>query len=189
VTGSAVRIAVTGTPGTGKSTATDRLEGGVGAGAGAGADAGADANINVIHLNDVIKNDPTLWTDRDATRDTLTADLAAVSAHLGEWTGVLDSHLAHHFAVDRVVVLRCHPASITTRLDARGESPASIEENAEAEALDVILTEAVTNHGRENVYEFDTTDRDPAAVAEFIRAVIADEATPRAGTVDFTGYL
>ena len=167
------RVAVTGTPGTGKSTATARL---------------AD-EYDVIHLNDLIKGDDELWTERDADRDTLVADLDAVRERLGDWSGVLDSHLAHRFDIDRVVVLRCHPETIEARLRDRGESAATATENAESEALDVILSEAVEEHGVENVYEIDATDRDPAAVADAIRAAIEGEREPSAGTVDFIDYL
>ena len=167
------RVAVTGTPGTGKSTATDLL---------------AD-EYDVIHLNDRIKGNDDLWTERDDERDTLVADLDAVADHLGDWTGVLDSHLAHHFEVDRVVVLRCHPETVERRLRERGESAATAAENAESEALDVILSEAVAAHGMENVYEVDTTDRDPEAVADAVRDAIAGAVEPSAGTVAFTDYL
>lgn len=175
VAGDAVpaRVAVTGTPGTGKSTATALL---------------AD-EYNVIHLNDCIKNDDDLWTERDADRDTLVADLDAVRERLGDWTGVLDSHLAHRFDVDRAVVLRCRPESVESRLRGRGESDATATENAESEALDVILSEAVSEYGAENVYEIDTTDRDPAAVADAIRAAIEGDREPSAGTVDFIDYI
>jgi adenylate kinase len=185
-----IRVAVTGTPGTGKSTATELLEG----------------EYDVIHLNEVIKGDDALWTERDAERDTLVADLDAVRDRLGDWSGVLDSHLAHRFDVDRVVVLRCHPETIEARLRERGESDATAgenaepdepsralarkaRENAESEALDVILSEAVEEHGVENVYEIDTTDRDPEAVADEIRAAIEGEREPSAGTVDFIDYI
>ncbi|MES3162469.1 MAG: adenylate kinase family protein [Halorubrum sp.] len=167
------RIAVTGTPGTGKTTATKRLE----------------DEYDVIHLNDRIKANDDLWTERDADRDTLVADLDAVAAHLGDWSGVLDSHLAHHLAVDRVIVLRCRPDVIADRLRDRGESPETATENAESEALDVLLSEAVSNHGLERVYEIDTTGRDPDAVADEIRAAIDGDREPSAGTVDFTDYV
>ncbi|MFC5277736.1 adenylate kinase family protein [Halorubrum rubrum] len=167
------RVAVTGTPGTGKSTATDLL---------------AD-EYDVIHLNERIKGNDDLWTERDAERDTLVADLDAVAEHLGDWTGVLDSHLAHHFEVDRVVVLRCRPETVEERLRGRGEPAATAAENAESEALDVILSEAVAAHGAENVYEVDTTDRKPEAVADAVRAAIEGRIEPSAGAVDFTDYL
>ena len=167
------RIAVTGTPGTGKSTVTALL---------------AD-EYDVIHLNDRITGNDDLWTDHDAERDTLVADLDAVADHLGNWSGILDSHLAHHFDVDRVIVLRCDPDHVEQRLLDRGESSATATENAESEALDVVLSEAVSTHGMKNVYEIDTTDREPPAVADAIRSAIEGDREPSAGTVDFTDYL
>ena len=173
MTGSAPdRVAVTGTPGTGKSTTTALLEG-----------------YDVIHLNDRIKEHESLWTERDPERDTLVADLDAVAEHLGDWTGVLDSHLAHRLDVDRVVVLRCRPETIEKRLLDRGESAATAAENAESEALDVILSEAVSIHGAETVYEVDTTDLPREAVAEAVREAIEGAVEPSAGTVDFTDYV
>ncbi|GAA0721445.1 adenylate kinase [Halorubrum trapanicum] len=171
--GRADRVAVTGTPGTGKSTATALLE----------------DEYDVIHLNDRIKSDDDLWTERDADRDTLVADLDAVREELGDWSGVLDSHLSHRFDVDRVVVLRCHPEKIESRLRERGESDATAAENAESEALDVILSEAVAEHGAEHVYEVDATDSDPEEVAEAIRTAIDGEREPSAGTVNFIDYI
>ena len=172
-TASGGRIAVTGTPGTGKSTATDLLE----------------DEYDVIHLNERIKSDDELWTERDADRDTLVADLDAIADSLGDWSGVLDSHLAHRFDVDRVVVLRCRPDAIEERLRDRGEPAATVVENSESEALDVILSEAVAEHGAENVYEIDTTELDPEAVAAAIRDAIEGDREPSAGTVDFMEYL
>ena len=188
--GSADRVAVTGTPGTGKTTATTLLEG----------------EYEVIHLNDRITGNDDLWTERDADRDTLVADLDAVREDLGDWAGVLDSHLAHRFDVDRVVVLRCRPETVEARLRERGEPDAAAaekgepdeppqaparkaRENAESEALDVILSEAVAEHGAENVYEIDAIDLDPEAVADAIRAAVEGEREPSAGTVDFIEYL
>jgi len=175
-----VRVAVTGTPGTGKTTAVEALE----------ADhAFADRDLDVVHLNDLIREEE-LWTDRDAERDSLVADLDAVGERLADRENLLvESHLAHHLTVDRVVVLRCHPEELAHRLVERGESEAKASENAESEALDVILSEAVDAVGVENVYEIDATERDPDAVADEILAVLAGERHPSAGEVNFLDYL
>ncbi|WP_135828356.1 adenylate kinase family protein [Halorussus halobius] len=175
-----MRVAVTGTPGTGKTTAVEALE----------ADpAFADRDLDVVHLNDLIR-DEELWTDRDAERDSLVADLDAVGERLaGRDDLLVESHLAHHLDVDRVVVLRCHPEELERRLRDRGESEAKATENAESEALDVVLSAAVSEHGIENVYEIDATECDPEAVAAEILAVLAGERDPSAGEVDFVEYL
>lgn len=168
------RIAVTGTPGTGKTTATKPLE--------------SVREIDVYHLNELIR-DHGLFADRDEERDSLVADIEAIAAFLGEWNGVVESHLAHLLAVDRVVVLRCRPDVLERRLLDRGVDPESAAENAESEALDLLLSEAVNRHGTDAVYEIDTTDRSPEEVTAAIEAVIDGNRSPAAGTVDFTEYL
>ncbi|WP_226006571.1 adenylate kinase family protein [Natrinema salinisoli] len=183
-----MRVAVTGTPGTGKTTATDYFETHSTAADGT-VDDEPTPDLEVIHLNRVLE-DEELYTEVDADRESKVADLEALSDWLAGRDDVLiESHLAHHFDADRVVVLRCHPATLEERLLERGETVAKARENAESEALDVILSEAVEEHGLESVYEVDTTDRDPEAVADELEAVAAGERDPSAGEVDFVGYL
>lgn len=168
-----MRVAVTGTPGTGKTTATELVE----------------TDLDVIHLNEVIEREG-FTRGIDEERDSTIADLEALTAWFGDREDVLvESHLAHHLPVDRVVVLRCHPETVERRLRDRGESADSAAENAESEALDVVLVEAVSEHDVESIYEIETTDRTPAAVAGEIEAVIAGEREPSAGTVSYIEYL
>ncbi|MCD2202662.1 adenylate kinase family protein [Halobacterium sp. KA-6] len=168
-----MRVAVTGTPGTGKTTATEHL----------------DTDLDIVHLNDVIQEEG-LYTEVDEARDSKVADLDAVRDWLeGREDVLVESHLSHLLDADRVVVLRCAPGELERRLIERGEPAEKAQENAESEALDVILSEAVRDHGKPNVYEIDTTGRDPEAVADDIEAVLAGERDPSAGEVDFTEYL
>jgi len=166
-----VRVAVTGTPGTGKTTATECVE----------------TDLPVVHLNDLIREED-LYESVDEERDSLVADLDAVENRLPE-DALVESHLAHRLDADRVVVLRCRPDVIEARLRERDEPAATVEENAESEALDVILAEAVDRHGPERVYEIETTDRSPDEVAAEITAAIEGDREPSAGTVDYTEYL
>lgn len=168
-----MRVAVTGTPGTGKTTAVERME----------------TDLDVVHLNDIIR-DEQLYREVDEERDSLVADLDAVTEWLDDRDDVLvESHLAHHVPADRIVVLRCHPAELERRLRERGEPQEKARENAESEALDVILSEAVATHGADAIYEIDTTELDPDDVADAIEAVIAGERPPSAGDVSFIDYL
>jgi adenylate kinase len=166
-----VRVAVTGTPGTGKTTAVDRVE----------------TDLPVVHLNDLVREEG-LHEGSDPDRDSLYADLAAVAERVPA-DALVESHLAHRLDADRVIVLRCHPEELARRLRERGEPASAVEENAESEALDVVLAEAVERHGPDRVYEVETTDRDPDAVARAIEAVLAGERDPAAGTVDYTDWL
>lgn len=168
-----MRVAVTGTPGTGKTTATERL----------------DSDFDVVHLNEVIR-DHGFTTGEDAERGSAIADFEAVAAYLdGRDDVVFESHLAHNFDADRVVVLRCAPNVLERRLLERGEGEASARENAESEALDVVLTEAMQRHEATDVYEIDCTELEPDEVAAEIDAVVDGERTPGAGTVSFIDYL
>ena len=142
----------------------------------------------MIHLNDLIR-EAGLWSERDEGRGSLVADLDAVREAVGDWSGVAESHLAHHLDADRVVVLRCRPDTLERRLRERGADEAKATENAESEALDVILSEAVERHGLDSAYEVDTTDRTPADGAADIEAVVTGDRHPSAGDVELTDYL
>jgi adenylate kinase len=168
-----MRVAVTGTPGVGKTTATE----------------GLSTDLDVLHLNDLVR-EAGLTEGTDEARGSLVVDLEAVSARLeGREDLLVESHVAHHLDVDRAIVLRCRPDVLERRLLDRGEGEAKAAENAEAEALDVILSETVERQGVDSTYEIDTTDRSVEAVRSDVEAVLAGERDASAGTVDFTGYL
>jgi adenylate kinase len=168
-----MRVGLTGTPGTGKTTVAELVE----------------TDLAVVHLNRLIEQEG-LTTGVDADRGSWIADLDAVRERLDDADDVLiESHLVHWFDVDRVVVLRCAPDDLERRLVERGEPADKAAENAEAEALDLVLAEAVAEHGEDAVYEIDTTDRTPEAVARDVEAVIAGRREPAVGTVSFIDYL
>ncbi len=168
-----MRAVLTGTPGTGKTTVAGRLE----------------TDLAVVDLNRLVEAEG-LTSGVDAGRGSWIADLEAVREHLADRDDVLfESHLAHRLPADRVVVLRCHPEALERRLRGRGEPPAKAAENAEAEALDVILAEAVDRHGEDRVHEVDTTDRPPDAVAREVEAALAGEREPAVGRVSYVDYL
>ncbi len=180
-------VALSGTPGTGKTTISNLVADRLG--------------IDVVHLNDAIR-EAGLFSERDVERDSLVADLDAVEAWLDDYRAsalpgdsdgdaglLVESHLAHLLDADRVVVLRCHPEALKPRLRDRGEPEASVAENAESEALDQILAAAVDRHGGDAVWEIDTTDRAPEAVADDVAAAVEGSVDPRTGVVDFIEYL
>jgi len=73
----------------------------------------------------------------------------------GEGLVFLSSHFSHLIDVDVVIVLRCSPKVLTSRLKGRGWGDRKIRDNVEAEAIDLITVEAMERCRR--VYEVDTT--------------------------------
>jgi len=169
-----VRLALTGVPGTGKTTIADALAGRAGA--------------RIVRLNDLAR-DAGLLTERDETRGSFVVDMdaltEALNAHLGHVSGIVlvEGHFAHEMDVDRVVLLRCDPRVLVERLRARGWPETKVRENVEAEALDV-LAQDVLDTGLPAV-ELDVT---ALSVDEAARAVLAiAEAGPQALKGDAVG--
>jgi len=97
---------------------------------------------------------------------------------------VVDGHLSHFLPADLVVVLRAHPRLIGERLKERGYSREKVGENVEAELVDVILVEALEEN--ENVIEVDTTGKTPEEVVDEILELIEKGVKKRVGLVDWS---
>jgi len=161
-----MQIALTGTPGTGKTTIAGLLP------------------YRVIDINALVKGGMNFGID--PVRGCLEADMDALAKHLArqdcDETQILEGHFAHHF-VDWSIVLRLSPAALKSRLEARGYSAEKIRENLEAEALDVILVEAVQFCHR--VDEIDTTGKSILEVAELVARIIQGRLQLPAGQVNW----
>ena len=169
-----MQVALTGTPGVGKTTVAAALR--------------ARGGVQVHELETtMVAARHTSGTDDG--RGTVIADLSSLRGWAMGRRGVIVSHLAHRLEPDRAIVLRCHPEELGDRLTDVGRSSASVAENCEAEALDLILAEAVATLGSAGVAEVDTTGRPPEAVTDDVERLVTDTWTPSAGTVDFSEVL
>jgi len=151
-----VIVAITGTPGTGKSSACEVL---------------AKRGYVIVDLDEVARREG-LIVGRDEKRGTDEVDVDALREGLRVPAKVafLKSHYSHQMDVNLAVVLRCRPSVLRTRLEARGWPPEKVRENVEAEAIDVILQEAV---GRlPFVFEVDTTTATAEETAEAILRIL-----------------
>ncbi|HOJ96574.1 MAG TPA: adenylate kinase family protein [Methanospirillum sp.] len=160
-------IALTGTPGTGKTLVAQELQ---------------KRGIPVTYASDTI-GPYRLGTDPE--RDTDIIDEERWAEEFSPVEGIIEGHLTHLLPADRVIILRCRPDVLKERLTRRGYPEKKIKENVEAEILDVCLAEAFDIHGEEKLYEIDTTNADIPDCAEQIEAVIRGTAKPVVGIVDW----
>jgi adenylate kinase len=155
--------ALTGTPGTGKSTVLRRL-------------APHALGVELAGLARAAGAAPAPSTQP------LDIDLTTLSrfvrAHPPEFPTVVAGHLSHLLPVRRVIVLRCHPLRLRRRLRrSRPSLPADeLAENVEAEALDLVAAEA--RRDRRSIVEVDTTNRSPVEVADRVLRIVGRPDTP-----------
>jgi adenylate kinase len=164
-------VAITGTPGTGKSTVARQIAG----------------PLRVVELSTLAR---TVGAAEGRGRN-VQVDLRRL-ARIVEEERTLDAydvivgHLSHLLPVSEAIVLRCHPAELLRRLRrARRGSAAERQENVVCEATDLVLAEALAT-GRP-VYEVDTTGRTSASVVAVVRRRIRTGGPARWGTVDWLG--
>ena len=162
-------VAVTGTPGTGKSSVCDVL---------------ARHGYHVVDLDAAAKELGLTETDEEGT---ILVDVEALAEklHVGTKVAFLKGHYAHRMYANEIVVLRCHPRELWARLEARGWPVAKVRENVEAEAIDVILQEAVACGPP--VHEVDTTATSPErAAAEVLDILRGQVAGHEPGRIDWS---
>ena len=64
------------------------------------------------------------------------------------------------------------------RLSGKGWKEEKINENIEAETLDIILCETIELHSEKNVFEIDTTDKSVDSVASSIMEIMKNNFKP-----------
>lgn len=82
----------------------------------------------------------------------------------------VEGHFAHDLGVDLVILLRLDPRELYARLSARGWSEAKIRENVEAEALDVLAGDVID--AGKPAAEIDATGQTVEALAERVLAIV-----------------
>ncbi len=163
-------LAITGTPGVGKTTVADVLSG---------------RGYRVAHLNDIAKHYGCLH-EEDGD---LVVDLETLADRFDEGdfgVNFIEGHLSHHVA-RRCVVLRCNPAELMRRMKCRGWEEEKIMENLEAEIIDFVLVEAL--EVCDEVHEVDTTERTPEEVANIVERIYRGEEAHPPGKIDWISEL
>ena len=143
-----VRCALTGTPGTGKTTISKLL------------------NTKIVHLSDYYeassegKTNSGEWLiDLDKMNNLVKKLELDEVFYEGHTSHTLDN-------LDMVILLRCDPSILKDRLASRNYSEEKINENLEAEALNIIYDEALENITADKIFQLDTTKQTPQGSAK-----------------------
>ena len=173
-------IALTGTPGTGKTSVTKFLE---------------ENGYNIIDLNK-LSSEKGFILEKDTKRDTYIINLKKLDEYIfknykSNHIFIIDSHLSHLLkSVDKVIILRCHPKILRERLKNKKWKEEKNKENIEAEILDIILCETIEIHPKENIFEINTTKMTTDNVGEAIIEIIDNNFTQlknyKIGSIDWS---
>ncbi len=162
--------ALTGVPGSGKSSVADELE---------------SRGYDVVRFEDLLAG---AVSGYDEEADSRIVDVEKIK--LKSKPDIVVGHLAHELGVDAIIVLRADPSIIEKRLRARGYSEKKVKENAEAEAIDVITIESL-ERGKA-VYEVDTSGMSIREVADQVEEIMKggeDKRKYAPGKIDFSSYI
>jgi len=140
-----MRIAISGTPCTGKTEVSKLLS--------------KKLNYQLISINEFAEElDAFVGYDKKMESRILDLDKLKKEMKKNKGDFILEGHTSHLFPMDLVIVLRCNPEILKKRLEKRyPNNKLKVQENLEVEILGVITSEAVANNKK--VYEIDTSNK------------------------------
>jgi len=178
-----LRLVLTGTPGTGKTTAAKAIAAATGA--------------RLIDANAIVKR-KALWFNKarheaDLTRlkRALLQEIKASTASASPRGFVAEGHLLCEFALpcDACVVLRCDPRELVRRLKKRGYARGKIAENVLCEILDYCLVKAEDAYGAKKTIQIDVSNASKRVDAKNAKKLLDAVAKRRSDDTNWSSAL
>ena len=163
-----MRVGLTGTPGTGKTAVATFLQ---------------KQGYTIVRLHELAKQNGCV-DGVDKKRDTELIDMTKLNNYIKKHYGAdglvfFEGHIAHLLkSMEKVIILRCHPQTLRKRLATKKWKEQKIQENIDAEIIDVILCETVEKHAKEDIFEIDTTKKTREEVAASITTLVKKNFEP-----------
>ena len=166
-----MKWALSGTPGTGKTIVSNIIE---------------RKGYKILRLNDIVQR---FTIGYDDERDSMIIDEKKLDKYVNSLSGdiIIEGHLSHLLTVNGVIILRCHPIELKQRLKTRNWSEKKIQENVEAEAIDIILEKALELH--KSIWEIDTTGKKAIETAEELERILTIRPPVNYGNIDWSEWV
>ncbi len=171
---SAHRIAITGTPGSGKTTVAEFAL----ANSKAGWQLSVISDKKLAEMNGVLGDIDSNDGARPIDVEQLATTLSEQWKQIPESDMLIDGHLSHLLPVDAIVIIRCNPDVLQIRMGKRGWSKSKIEENAEWELLGTAWNDE-NEWGDTPVLELDSTETNVDTLFAQIETWVRDGFKPK----------
>ena len=154
-------IAITGTPGVGKTTIVELF---------------SDTNFTILSVKDLAKQYG-CEGDFDEATQSIDIDIHRLAEQFeadSQGYTIVDGHLSHLLDVDAIIILRCKPSLLHERLAKRGYSEQKITANVEWEMIAGTWSEVIEFELDQPILELDTTNCEPEEIFVAITQWIND---------------
>jgi len=158
-----MQIAISGTPGVGKTTIAERLA--------------KKLNYRLISVNNLAEK-LDAYTGYDKKRQAKILDMDKLKKELQKIKEniIIEGHASHEFPVDIVIILRCEPPILEKRLKERyPKNPEKIKENIKEKAV----------MQNKKVYEIDISKNTPDEIVNSILEILDGKEGYEVGKIDW----